>query len=507
MFKNNLKSSFTSIKKNAWFSGINIVGLASSMYVRLLMIPFLSEIYSFNRFHEQHKNIYRVTTEVEGMMHIKLATSSYYIGHQLKDKVAGIDQVLVLRNDLKADLKIADHAIAVKDYYAAESISDVFSYELLKGNPASALSNTNGIVLTASTAQKLFGDQNPIGKTVSVGSNQDFETGIVTGIMLDPPINSHLQFEALVSMKTVENSPIPRRQGFKNDPEDCWSSYVYLVLNENADHTHISAPMEQYMEAWNSQWDDSHFSHASQPLSTFVTDPSYRNLPGPTFSKSKIYIMTGLTLFVLLSACFNYTNLSFARAMRRFKEVGVRKVNGANRFQIFIQFITEAVLMALIALIIGLALFFLIKSRFLELGNPTDGNQPMFALDITALHLIYFLVFAVVIGFIAEFLPAFLLSRLKASALFNDLTQVKFFTSMGIQKVLIAFQFTLSIGLIMCAVLVHKQYKYVMDYDLGFETENILQIEMEDKNLTCLKMRLSKYLRYWKLHAHQDCSD
>ncbi|MDW3192617.1 MAG: ABC transporter permease [Cytophagales bacterium] len=492
MFKNHIKTSFRSIRKNAWFSGINIVGLAISMSVGLLMIIFLSELYSFDQFHEHKDHLYRVTTKVEGSRGFKVGTSSYYIGQQLQEGVAGVEKVLVLRNDLTADLKIDEHAIAVKGYYATASFFEVFSFELLKGNPASALSNPGSIVLTQSTANKLFGEENPLGKTMTVEGNQDFQTGIITGVIADPPVNSHIDFDVLAAMKTVENSPVPRRRGFKNDPEDCWSSYVYLVLSERADFANIEAAMEGFMETFNARWDDTNFTHSLQPLSTFVTDPSYRNLPGPTFAQSKIYIMAGLTLVVLLSACFNYTNLSFARALRRFKEIGVRKVNGAGRFQIFSQFITEAVIMSLIALIIGFLLFILIKPRFLELGNPTTSSHPMFSLDITGPALLYFIAFALIIGVAAGLLPALLLSKLKANALFGEVSRVKVFTGMSLRKVLSVFQFTLAIGLIMFAVVVHKQYQYVMDYDLGFETENIIQMEVDEQYLDLLTNEFDK---------------
>ena len=130
--------------------------------------------------------------------------------------------------------------------------------------------------------------------------------------------------------------------------------------------------------------------------------------------------MIGLTLIVLLSACFNYTNLSLVRALRRSKEISVRKITGATRLQIFSQFMTEALLLSLIALIVGVGMFFLIKPGLLNLPNLTAGGRAMFLLNIGPIHLFYFLLFAIAVGCIAGFFPALFLSKLKASALFND---------------------------------------------------------------------------------------
>ena len=500
MFKNYLKTSLRSLKNNSLFSSINIVGLAISMSVGILIIILLSELYSFDNFHAQKDYIYRVTSSKT--MHDRkhnLATASVYIGNEIEQQVPGVEKVLILRQGMSADLKTETDIINITGFYTSASFFDVFSFKLKKGNPRTALSGPNAIVLTESASKKIFGYEGPIGKSLNIednnGDQNNIINGIVTGVVEDPPINSHIQFEVLVSLKTLDK-PLPEsgwRGDFKTDPNDLWSSYVYLVLKEHTTKEEVEYAMAKIMADHNAKVQDT-IIHLLQPLDSFVTTTSnlLQNLPGPSFEKRKIYAMIGLTLIVLLSACFNYTNLSLARALRRSKEIGIRKVTGASRFQVFTQFMLEAVILALIALVVGLGLFYLIKPEFLNLPNPTARGHQMFLLDINYFQLLYLLLFAIVVGCIAGCLPAVFLSKLKTQVVFNDAGNVKMFSGINLRRLLIVFQFTMSIGLITCTVLVHKQYKFTLNYDLGYTTENIVNINIKGDYIDLLENEYAK---------------
>jgi putative ABC transport system permease protein len=494
VFKNNFKTSVRSIKHNVLFSAINVVGLAISMSVGILMIVLLSELHSFDDFHEKKNSIYRVTTSRKALFQGEaehFASAPHYIADQLEAQVPSVEQILVLDRTLTGDLKNEDKGMPLAGYYATASFFDVLTFKLKKGNPKTALGEPGAIVLTESAARKLFGDSDPLDKTITVDANPDFRTGKITGIIEDPPINSHLDFEALVSMKTMENSLDPRRRNFKNNPGMYTQSYVYLVLTESADAEDIESTMAAMMADHNAQSAPNRLS--LQPMREFVTRDAGLQ-PGPSFSKQKIDVMISLTIVVLLSASFNYTNLSFVRALRRSKEISVRKITGATRLHIFSQFITEAILLSTIALVIGVGLFYLIKPEFLSLRNLTAGGRSMFVLDIVPIHLFYFFLFALVIGCLAGFFPAIFLSKLKASALFNDASKIKVFLLSGVsaRQSLITFQIVLSIGLIMCTVMVHKQYKYVLNYDLGYDTDNIVNINIKGDYVDLLENEYSK---------------
>jgi ABC-type antimicrobial peptide transport system permease subunit len=498
MFKNHLKTSLRSLRKNTLFSGINITGLAISMAVGTLMILLLSELDSFDDFHVNKDNIYRVTSSKTMFGRERnLATASMFIANELDEKASGVEQVAIVRGGLTADIKTEEGGININGFYTSPSFFDVFSFALKEGNQQSALADPNSIVLTESTSKMLFGKENPMGKPLRMeagaGQNNPIN-GIVTGIMENPPLNSHMRFEMLVSLNTLDTASISGlEQDFRTDPQDISLNYIYLVLNDAVQKEQVEGVLANIMNDFNSQA-ETPITHLLQPLDSFVTSKSslLENLPGPSFPQSRIFLMIGLTIIVLLSACFNYTNLSLARALRRSKEIGIRKVIGASRFQVFGQFVVEAVILALVALIIGLGLFFLIRPEFLDLPNPAARGHQMFSLDMDYVHLFYFMVFAIVTGCIAGFLPAFILSKLKANVIFNDASKAKIFSGTDLRRILMVFQFIMSISLIMCAVLVHKQYRFAVDYDLGYNTEQIVNITIKGSYIGLLESEYAK---------------
>ena len=497
MFKNYLKTSIRSLKNNLLFSSINVIGLAISMSVGILMILLLSELHSFDSFHEKKENLYRVTSSSKiHEMELDLMSASHYIGEQLEREVAGVEQVLIMRHGVSADLQTSGGAINLSGYYATPNFFDVFSFKLLKGNPKTALAEPNNIVLTETMAKNLFPEVNPVGQTLILESDGGWQqrtiNGLVTGVVQDPPTNSHLQFESLISLSTYDQ-PATGNGWNPNYRTQQWAfqqSYVYVVLEEDADEVAVENAMADIMQEYNDS-EENDITHLLQPMDEFVTSDTYINRTGATFSSKRISLMLGLTIVVLLSACFNYTNLSLARSLRRAKEIGVRKVNGATRFQVLSQFIVEAVLLSIVALIVGLVLFFIIRPGFLALPNPASNGYNMFSLNITFLHLLYFLVFALGIGVIAGILPASFLSKLKAGVVFNDASKVKVFSGLSLRRLLVVFQFALSIGLIMCAVLVHKQYQFALNYDPGYETEQIFNVSIDGDYIDLLEAEYS----------------
>ncbi len=485
MFSNYLKTSVRSLKKNALFSFINMIGLAISMSVAILMILVITELNSFDDFHENSERIYRVTSnKFMFNQELDMATASFFLGNEVKKQSPGVEEVVILKSGMSADIKTNAGLLNVSGFYATESFFDVFSFKLLQGNPETVFLEPNNIVLTETTAVKLFGGANPIGKELDIQSTGGWQTrsilGKVVGVVEDPPLNSHLEFEALVSMKTYDQPATGSgwRADFRTNPNHFQNSFVYLLLNQGADLESIETSMSDIISAYNS--DQEHkLSHKLQHMSTFVSSDKYQNRVGPRFSQRQLYIMIGLTLIVLLSACFNYTNLSLARALRRSKEVGVRKVTGASQFQLFAQFIIEAILLSVLAFIIGLGLFYLIKPGFLNMPNPGSSGHDMFTLGINFTKLLYLIICTIGVGLVAGFLPAWFLSKLNANTVLKDASRVKLFGGLSLRRALTVFQFVLSIGLIMSAVLVNKQYKYALGYDLGFETENIINVKVK----------------------------
>ncbi|MBO3698234.1 FtsX-like permease family protein [Roseivirga sp. E12] len=491
MFKNYFKTSLRSLRNNALFSTINVAGLAISMSVGVLMILLIEEVSSFDDFHSNRENIYRVTsTQIQGNqgVTVRQATGSYFMADLLSSQFSGVEDVLVMSNSpVKLDLGTEEKAVPINCHYAGESFFDIFSFQMIKGNQETALSQPGQVVLTATAAKKLFGDADPIGQLITAEmssylqngqlAQSDLEKGIVSGVVEDPPVNSHLRFEALISLKTLELSIQQQGLSHKTNPGYVSNLLVYLLLSGDADPLIIEESMAAFLEGFNSERLDNPLVHNLQSMKDFVTSDTYHST-GPTFSRSKVLVMIGLTAIVLLSACFNYTNLSLARALRRTKEVGVRKVVGASRSQVFSQFIVEAVVLSLLALIVGVFLFVFIRPQFLALPDPSARGFEMFELSIDYWHIFYFVLFAIVIGVVAGVLPAAFHSKLKAGNAFKSEGMPKGFLGAQLRKILVVFQFTLSIGLIMCAVLINDQYQYTLDYDLGYETDDILTVDI-----------------------------
>ena len=372
MFSPHLVLATRLLKKSKLFTFINVIALSISMSVGIVMILFLSDIYSFDDFQVHKDQIYRINTQrVQGAqgMEVNLITSSYYMGSQLRSQVPGVERVLMMdANKLVADLKTAESAVTINGRYVSDSFLEVFSHKLLMGNALNALAAPNSVVLTESISKTLFGDANPMGQTIIIEDNSDKKSGIVTGVMEDPPLNSHLHFEILLSLSSLDQGMIEGGTDDRNEPNATGDFHVYVLLDENTIKEDIELAMAELIREHNTSIEHP-IRHTLQAMNTFVTSDLYYNDVGPRFPQQRVYIMIGLTLLILLSACFNYSNLSLARALKRSKEVGIRKIAGANRFQIFYQFITEAIVIACLAFVVALGVFFLMKPEFLSIQN------------------------------------------------------------------------------------------------------------------------------------------
>ncbi|MFY0592798.1 ABC transporter permease [Roseivirga sp.] len=498
MFKNYIKTSFRSLKNNALFSAINVVGLAISMSIGILMILLISELKSFDDFHENSESIYRISSnKLMYGQEMNMSSSSYFVGSEVGKQVPGIAHQVIMREGVSADIRMPSGLIHLSGIYSTDDFFNVFSFKLKQGNPETVLDGPNKIVLTESAAKKLFGNEEAYGKTLDFQSTGGWQTrqiqAVVVGIMEDLPANTHLQFEALVSMDTYDQPATGTgwNVNYKNDPQDFQNNYVYLLLNENTSPEDVEVSMKQIVAGYNETQDEP-LTHFLQPMNSIVTSDIYENKLGPRFSGSQLNIMLVLTLVVLLSACFNYTNLSLARSLRRSKEIGIRKVSGARRSQVFTQFIVEAVILSLLALLVGLGMFAIIKPTFLNLPNPASSGHNMFSLSIGWRQAVYFVVFTILVGCIAGFMPAYFLSKLKSTVIFSDASKIKVFAGLNLRRLLSVLQFSLSIGLIMCAVIVNKQYQFALNYDIGLDTENIVNIKVKGDYLDLLENEYSK---------------
>ncbi|MEQ8237910.1 MAG: ABC transporter permease [Cyclobacteriaceae bacterium] len=487
LFGTYFKTSLRNLKRHKLFSTINVVSLAISMSVGILMITYLSGLLGYDHFHDKKDRIYRILTHYQSVTSdspTDLASTSVYIGQKLQEEYQGIEELVILRRGLDEDLTIGDKTISAYGFYASESFFEIFSFRLKDGASATALENPYSLVLTENTAEKLFQDKNPVGEILVL----DDKNYTVTGVMENIPEASHMQFEFLASFSTAVQEERAKESTYFFEWNNVWMNHVYVLLPEGQSSDALQNQLDRIAATENAGRERYTITMELENILAINPGRDLSNQISSVVSWDVIYQLLALTIIVLLSACFNYTNLSIARSLRRSKEVGVRKVVGASRNQVFLQFIFEAVIIALIALFVAFGLFLIIKPEFINL--IMEG--PSTLMQFQWLHLIYFLAFAIFIGVIAGFLPSLFLSKLKAISIFKDASQVKFLKGMSLRRALIICQFSLSMAFIMGATIAYRQFNYALNFDLGFTTENILNVDLKGNDSELLINELRK---------------
>ncbi|MBC9795714.1 ABC transporter permease [Sinomicrobium weinanense] len=474
MIGNYIKTSGRNLMHNKLFSSINIVGLAISMSVGLLLIAFMLDLYSYDKFNKNGERIYRITnvTTSNNGQNSKMATTSIKAGKLIREKVTGTEEVAILRNDFSLDAKVGDNILPIKGFWAEPSLFRIFTFPMLEGNPDTALKNPYSIVLTETAAKKLFGNESALGKTI----RSDTLSYRVTGVMKDVPFFSHIKFEALVSFSTAE-------QINKGDADfEAWtnmsSNYVYLLMQENADMASMQSQLNAIAKEENLADKSTEIQLELLPLYKIVVGEDLGSMApmGPHIPPVVLWILGGLALVVILSACLNYTILTIARAMRRFKEIGLRKAIGAGKGQVRQQFLTEAVIISLAALLLSFFIFLLLRPQLIDMAPEM---QHLVKLELSPVMVAAFIVFSVVVGVIAGFLPALFFSKISAINALRNVSSVKVFRHLSLRRALVVIQYTLTLIFITATAIGYVQYKNILAFDLGFKTENILNINMQ----------------------------
>ena len=457
MFRNYLKIALRTLSRHKLFSFINIFGLALSMSVCMIVMLRLKDQLGYDKFHPNAERTYRILSEVQ---------------NQKGDKFTMASTPLPLRQFLENSVQIypsfheKTNSILVNGAFTDGAFFKVFGFSLSAGNKQTALSSPNCIVLTSQTAAKLFGDENPIGKVLSFEKSGSF---IVTGV-LENKGKSHLNYDAYLSTAATSNTW---------DSFD--QSYTYVQLNKNESPAQLQSALNQVSALINKEAKSGSFGFKTQPLNDIT--PSSEDLVNDIGGGSgwgKLWTEIGIALIILIAACFNYTNLTIARALTRAKEVGIRKVSGAVRGQVFTQYIVESVVIALLAL--GMAHLFL--QLILEFKPFNDGYEmvPVVTLDIVIIS--WFILFAVGTGVIAGAAPAWILSAFKPVMVLKNISTHKLFGNITLQKSLIVFQFSLSLVVIIFLSAFYRQFSYLGAADNGFQTKNILTVSLGGADAT-----------------------
>ncbi|MDX1585384.1 MAG: ABC transporter permease [Balneolaceae bacterium] len=460
MLKNYIKIALRNLRKYKGYSLINILGLAVGIAVCMLIFRYVSHELSYDRYHEKSDRIYRVTMD-HPQAHIALTPSMILptleklypeveTGVRIFD--VGKFQPLVISNE--------NHVFEEQKFaYADSTLFRVFDFELLAGNPNTALSGPNSLVISRDMAVKYFGSQNALGQSLKV-NDREFE---VTGVMENIPGNSHFRYDFFASLVT--------RSGWSELSDNTWRSanfYTYLVLDDPGGASDLKQKVDTFIEENFSENDfAASLDILFQPLTNIHL---YSEVEGEIAPQSDIrYVIaaSAIAFIILIIACINYMNLATARSAGRSREVGIRKVLGSEKRQLIGQFYGESAFLTLIAI----ALSFLLMELFLPWFNSLTG-QTIF---INYASLGFWLLIAgtgLLVTVVAGSYPALMLSSFKPSEVLKGKKISS--GSSRLRKILVVFQFAASIFMIICTLVIYRQIDFIQDKELGYKQDNVL---------------------------------
>jgi putative ABC transport system permease protein len=475
MIQNYLRIAVRNILKYKGYSFINILGLAIGMAACILIMLYVQFELSYDRYHENADRIYRVTREWLN----EDRTTSLHLGHVappfgplLKNDFGDIIERVVRFLRIPSPLVSYDdkHLIEPRFFLAEPDVFDIFSFNLIEGDPETALNGSNSVIITEQTARKYFGDEDPIGKILRFRTQFNPPTDLmVTGVLAETPMNSHFKFDMLASFRIIEDL-MGMEFMMRNFGSNNYSTF--LLLGEDATIDELEEQIPAFLnrhlpgsaEVLPSQRNNLHF----WPLTSIHL---YSNLDSEIEQNGNItlvYIYILIALFILFIACVNFVNLTTARSITRAREVALRKVIGAYRTALVRQFIGESVLITIIALIAAIVLIELILPSF---NNFLQTDLSIRYLD-NFLILAGLLAFALLVGIAAGSYPAFYLSSFQpAPALKGQYSSGRGHASF--RSALVVTQFTISITLFVCMVIVVQQLDYMRTKELGFNKDNI----------------------------------
>jgi putative ABC transport system permease protein len=403
MFKNYIKVALVNLRKHKAFSFINIIGLAIGIACCILITIYVFHELSYDRYHAKADRIFRLHSDLKfSGDHLIIPKSSPPTGKYLVENYPEVLSAVQFRGPMRLPIRHRDKLFYINRFFFADnSVFDIFDFPLIKGDPRTALTTASTCVITESTAKKYFGDESPLGKVLHVNNHWDLT---VTGVVKNVPRNSHFGFDMLCSFETYA-------QENKRDMQN-WlfiNNYTYILLQKGYDHKHLEQKLPEMVEKNIGpmlKYVKGEYQLTLMPLTQIHLHSNLMQEISGNSDIVYVYIFSVITFFILAIACINFMNLSTARSANRAREVGLRKVLGANRGKIIVQFLAESVFTSLIALIIGLLLLELALPLFRSLsGVELSINYTASPWLIPSL-----IAMAVFIGLAAGSYPAFFLS-------------------------------------------------------------------------------------------------
>lgn len=475
MISNYFKSAVRNLVRDRAYSFIKVIGLSAGLTVCLLILLYTKDELTYDQFHANGPRIFRIVQDWKfGESSQVIGVTNSILGETFAREIAGVDGY-VRMNGRTATIKSGDDIFTESPLCVDNSFFDVFSFELLKGDPKTALTEMYSVVLTEKTAEKYFGTTDVIGKSMLIKIADAFENFQVTGVMEDMPQNSSIKTGMLLTMEFNQ----------KYNDNTGWiggSMNTFMLTSPGADAALIETKMQEIFDSHTTE----QLKKASEQQGTTIKIAMHLqpfmdihlSSPGPDngmvdgSKPAYSYILTGIAVFVLAIACINFINLTVAQSLRRSKEIGVRKVVGGSRKQLVGQFMSESFTISLIAFAGAILLTYAVLPFFNTLANKR--------LELSYLSDIYlyagFFALLVITSFLAGFYPSMVLSSFQpVKVLYN---RQKMITNNLLTKGLVVFQFALAIFLIIGTLAINSQLDFVLNADLGYNSRNLVRLDI-----------------------------
>ena len=464
MLKNYIRIAFRNFKRHKGYSFINLAGLTVGMSVCILILLWVQNELSFDRFHEKADQLFRAI-EHERMSDGRTLTYPLFptgFGPALEKDYPQVLKTVRFRRSRGRIIRVGDISF-YEDYFAFADpeLLEIFTFPLLQGSKNTVLSDPSSIVLTEGRAQKYFGEKDPIGQVIQVDGRHEFQ---VTGVLKAIPHNSTIRFDFVVPFIALE------QYGWEMNDWGSFGIRTYVLLNEHTDYQKFNAEIEDFLK----RYDEGTIMTVSlQPLKRVHLHSAGIIASGTEGDIKFVYIFSLIAFFILLMACVNFMNLSTARSENRALEVGVRKVVGAKRQNLIFQFLAESIFLALLALIFAITLAQLALPAF----NSLAGKEMTLKIFTQSALVFGLLGIAVLTGVIAGSYPALFLSSFKPIK-----TLRKRFSSRAgggsMRKTLVLSQFVLTTCLVIATIIVYSQMHYIQNMNLGIEKDHILCLNL-----------------------------
>jgi putative ABC transport system permease protein len=497
MLRNYLKTALRIMMRQKAYTFINVTGLSVGIAATLLITIYVVDEFSFDRFHKRAANIYRVgfTGRLQGN-EISSAVSSAPIAETMQKEIPEVEEALRFALWRTMPMSYGDKNFTEKYFLVSDSnFFQFFDFPLIAGNPATALKGTNKIVITESAAKKYFGQENPIGKLLLRGAEKIASE--VTGVAQDPPHNSHIAFDMILSAESADQ--------MKNTQWTSNNIYTYVKLHAAADvqkvedqlkiiaEKNMGSEIERFLGMTMKQFREqgNNVGLFLQPFLDIHLKSSLSEEVTPNGNIQYLYVFIAIAFFIILIACINFMNLSTARSANRAKEVGVRKTIGAFRQRLIIQFISESMLYSFFSMLLAIVTIALSLNGF----NLLSGKDLSLTVLMNPVIIAAIIIFTITVGLLAGSYPAFYLTAFKPTEVLKGKIRAGFKNS-ALRNSLVVCQFIISIALIFGSIVVYRQLKFMQEKNLGFSKENVVSLLHTislDKNAQAFKNELASH--------------